>query len=58
MSLESVRELLESVKYLPASLQLDCDAQRLTENLSGQAKAFCWIATHKDKPGPMTFHEA
>jgi hypothetical protein len=58
MSLEKFRELLQSVEYFPASLQLEVDAQAMWESLPGQAKAFCWVAAKKERPGPLTFKEA
>ena len=57
MSLDQIRELLQSVEYFPASLHLEGDAQAIWDSLSDQAKAFCWVASKKQRPGPLTFKE-
>jgi hypothetical protein len=58
MALAEVRELLQSMEYLPASVRFDLAQQGMWASLSKSAQHFCWIATGKQSPGPMSFKEA
>ncbi|HEX4020228.1 MAG TPA: hypothetical protein VHX63_03710 [Acidobacteriaceae bacterium] len=57
MSLRNTNKLFESAAYLPASLQLEFQAQQLWDHLSERSQACIRIAMHKTQPGPPTFRE-
>jgi len=57
MSLQKIREILQSAAYMPGSLQLEIQRQALWNDLSSGAKAFVWVAMDKEKPGRATFDE-